>query len=78
MEFSEEYYETQNLPYTLAFGRETDAVKGLIFDQQFGVLVGLDGERRMQALGNILQTFNRDTIISIVLKNLYLSDFVMK
>jgi len=42
------------LPYTLAFGRETDAVKGLIFDQSFGAIMGLEGERRMQALGNIL------------------------
>ena len=40
MELSDEYYETQNFPYTLAFGRETDAVKGLTFNESFGVLVG--------------------------------------
>ena len=47
MEFSEEHYEASNLPYTLAFGRETDAVKGLIFNQSFGVLIGQEAEKRI-------------------------------
>lgn len=54
MELSEEYYEVQNFPYTLAFGRETDAVKGLTFGKSFGLLVGMESERRMQALANML------------------------
>jgi len=38
MECAEEHYETQNLPYLLAFGRETDAVRGLRFEEGFGQL----------------------------------------
>ena len=79
MELSEEYYEAQNFPYTLAFGRETDAVKGLTFGKSFGLLVGcVESERRMQALANMLQTFNRETVTSIAFRDVYMTDYVLK
>ena len=38
MECQEEYFEPQNFPYLLAFGRETDAIKGLSFGEAFRFL----------------------------------------
>ena len=40
MECSDEFFETQNFPYFLAFGRETEAVKALVFGESFGFLGG--------------------------------------
>jgi Leucine-rich repeat (LRR) protein len=83
LECCEEHYETQNLPYLLAFGRETDAVRGLVFGEAFGLLavtnpLQAENDQRIQALGNILQTFNRETITSIVFRNNYLTDYCLK
>ena len=79
MEFSEEYFEQQNFPYLLAFGRETDAVKAMVFAESFRFLGEADHvEARMLALTNILQTFNKDTITSILFRGNYMIDGILK
>ncbi len=79
MEFSEEYFESQNFPYLLAFGRETDAIKGLVFSENLRFLgEAEDVDDRMTSLSNILQTFNKDTITSIVFRSNFLIDGILK
>lgn len=39
LEWSEEFYETDNFPYLLAFGRESEAVKALVFGESLSFLV---------------------------------------
>lgn len=79
MEFAEDFFEQQNFPYLLAFGRETDAVKAMVFAESFRFLgEAEDVDARMSTLTNILQTFNKDTITSILFRGNFMIDGILK
>jgi hypothetical protein len=54
MDCQEEYFEPHNFPYLLAFGRETEAIRGLVFGEAFRFLGGEEVDALIQALTNTL------------------------
>lgn len=76
MEFNEEIFNTENIPYFLSFGRDNDAIKSLIFNETF-MFTGNE-QHCINIVSQVLHTFNRETINSITFRNNYIVDTVLK
>lgn len=77
MEFKEECFDPQNFPYLLSFGRENDSIRSLVFPGDTIIFAGNE-QHWMSTIQQVLSTFSRESVTSIIFRGNFLVDQVLK